>query len=69
MGLFNPFPFHVWQRERISLGSDVCAGTYRCTACGNKVKVASLDRLALRPRCYNHHWVAVSGGNAAQETG
>jgi Zn finger protein HypA/HybF involved in hydrogenase expression len=68
MGLFNPFPFHVWQTERIPIGSDAWAGTYRCMACGSKIKVASPDRLAPCPRCHSNSWVGVSGDNAAQDT-
>jgi Zn finger protein HypA/HybF involved in hydrogenase expression len=64
MGLFNPFPFQVWQTERIPIRSDAWAGTYRCMACSNEIKVASLDGLAPCPRCHSNTWVTVSGGDA-----
>jgi hypothetical protein len=31
--------------EPVPAGSDVSAGTYRCTSCGNQIEVASTEHL------------------------
>ena len=50
------------------VGSDVSAGTYRCTNCGNELGVQSVISL---PPCQNcdgpQSWEAVTGGDARED--
>ena len=50
------------------IGSDVSAGTYRCTNCGNEIQVQSVQSL---PPCPSgegpNHWEVVSGADSAQD--
>jgi Zinc-ribbon containing domain len=50
------------------VGSDVSAGTYRCTNCGNQIKVQSVESL---PPCSNcdgpQEWEAVSGRDSSED--
>jgi Zn finger protein HypA/HybF involved in hydrogenase expression len=50
------------------IGSDVSAGTYRCTNCGNEITVQSVDSLPPCPSCGGpNEWTTVSGGDSAQD--
>jgi predicted RNA-binding Zn-ribbon protein involved in translation (DUF1610 family) len=51
--------------EPIPAGSDVSAGTYRCTNCGNEMDVQSTQSLPPCPECSNGEWSSQSGGDAA----
>jgi hypothetical protein len=51
--------------EPIPSGSDVSAGTYRCTECGEEIKTGSVKSLPPCPQCSNNSWEAISGGDAA----
>jgi hypothetical protein len=52
----------------IPVGSDVSAGTYRCTNCGNEVGVQSVQSLPPCPKCDGPYaWQALSGGDAAED--
>lgn len=51
--------------QNIPAGSDVSAGTYRCTNCGNQIDVQSTQSLPPCPECNNGEWTAVTGGDAA----
>jgi Zn finger protein HypA/HybF involved in hydrogenase expression len=53
--------------EPIPSGSDVSAGTYRCTECGKEIKTASVKSLPPCPQCSNNSWEALSGGDAAED--
>ena len=53
--------------EPVPSGSDVSAGTYRCTSCGNQIEVASTQSLPPCPSCANGEWHTVSGGDSAQD--
>jgi Zn finger protein HypA/HybF involved in hydrogenase expression len=53
--------------EAIPAGSDVSAGTYRCTSCGNELKVESTESLPPCPECANGDWSAVSGGDSRED--
>jgi hypothetical protein len=50
------------------VGSDVSAGTYRCTNCGNELDVRSVSSV---PPCSNcegpQKWESVSGGDAQSD--
>jgi len=48
------------------IGSDVSAGTYRCTNCGNQITVQSVESLPPCPSCGGpNDWNAVSGADSA----
>ena len=51
----------------IPAGSDVSAGTYRCTNCGYELDVGSTKHLPPCPSCRNGEWHAMSGGDSAQD--
>jgi lipopolysaccharide biosynthesis regulator YciM len=51
----------------VPAGSDVSAGTYRCTKCGYELSVASTQHLPPCPSCSNGEWSTVSGGDAADD--
>jgi hypothetical protein len=56
-GMANPVPS----------GSDVSAGTYRCTNCGYELQVGSTKNLPPCPSCNNGHWNTESGGDAGSD--
>jgi Zinc-ribbon containing domain len=50
------------------IGSDVSAGTYRCTSCGYTLDVQSVDSLLPCPTCGGpNEWIPVSGGDREQD--
>jgi hypothetical protein len=51
----------------VPAGSDVSAGTYRCTNCGYELDVSSTKHLPPCPSCENGEWSTVSGGDAADD--
>src|SRR3954463_7853994 len=51
----------------VPAGSDVSAGTYRCTNCGNEMDVGSTKHLPPCPKCGNGQWNTVTGGDAADD--
>jgi predicted nucleic acid-binding Zn-ribbon protein len=51
----------------VPAGSDVSAGTYRCTNCGNQIDVQSTKHLPPCPECANGEWQAITGGDAADD--
>jgi predicted nucleic acid-binding Zn-ribbon protein len=51
--------------EPVPAGSDVSAGTYRCTNCGNTIDVGSSQSLPPCPSCNNGEWQSVSGATAS----
>jgi hypothetical protein len=53
--------------EPVPAGSDVSAGTYRCTNCGYELEVASTDHLPPCPECDNGEWASQSGGDSAAD--
>ena len=50
----------------VPAGSDVSAGTYRCTECGEQSEVDSTKHLPPCPSCGNRQWETVGGGDSAQ---
>jgi hypothetical protein len=50
------------------IGSDVSAGTYRCTNCGNQITVQSVESLPPCPSCGGpNDWNAVSGADSVED--
>jgi predicted RNA-binding Zn-ribbon protein involved in translation (DUF1610 family) len=53
--------------EPVPAGSDVSAGTYKCTKCGYELSVGSTNNLLPCPSCHNGHYRTVRGGDAAED--
>jgi predicted nucleic acid-binding Zn-ribbon protein len=53
--------------EPVPSGSDVSAGTYQCTNCGNEIDVDSTSHLPPGPNCGNGQWNTVTGGDSVQD--
>lgn len=53
--------------EPVPAGSDVSAGTYSCTNCGETIEVASVQSLPPCPKCQNGQWNTVSGGDSVDD--
>jgi hypothetical protein len=53
--------------EPVRAGSDVPAGTYACTACGDKLDVAFTRHLLPCPSCGNSRWHTLSGGDSIHD--
>jgi Zn finger protein HypA/HybF involved in hydrogenase expression len=53
--------------DPVPAGSDVSAGTYKCTNCGNELQVQSVQSLPPCPNCQNGSYTTVSGGDAAAD--
>ncbi len=51
--------------EPVPAGSDVSAGTYKCTNCGTTSGVGSTKHLPRCPSCGNGEYRTVSGGDSA----
>ena len=51
--------------QQVEAGSDVSAGTYKCTECGNELTVQSTESLPPCPECQNGSWETLSGGDSA----
>ena len=51
----------------VSAGSDVSAGTYRCTSCGTRLEVGSTKHLPSCPSCGNGEFEDVSGGEGVHD--
>jgi predicted nucleic acid-binding Zn-ribbon protein len=50
------------------IGSDVSAGTYRCTTCGSELQVGSTKHLPPCPECGGpNEWEAVTGADSADD--
>jgi predicted nucleic acid-binding Zn-ribbon protein len=53
--------------EPVPAGSDVSAGTYECTNCGNQIDVGSTKHLPPCPNCGNGQYNTVSGGDSRDD--
>jgi predicted nucleic acid-binding Zn-ribbon protein len=52
----------------VPIGSDVSAGTYRCTNCGHELQVQSVQSLPPCPECGGpNEWDTVTGADSAQD--
>jgi len=53
--------------DPVPAGSDVSAGTYRCTECGYDLAVQSTTHVPPCPKCGNGMYDTVTGGDSAQD--
>jgi Zn finger protein HypA/HybF involved in hydrogenase expression len=53
--------------DPVPAGSDVSAGTYRCTKCSYELSVQSTQHLPPCPSCGNGSWDTLSGGDSAKD--
>ena len=53
--------------EPVPAGSDVSAGTYKCTNCGNELSVDSTQSLPPCPECGKGEWQTQSGGDSTED--
>jgi lipopolysaccharide biosynthesis regulator YciM len=53
--------------EPVPSGSDVSAGTYKCTSCSYELSVGSTQHLPPCPSCQNPLWHTLTGGDAAED--
>ena len=53
--------------DPVPAGSDVSAGTYRCTKCGNELHVQSTKHLPPCPTCGNGQYTTQSGGDSVDD--
>jgi len=51
----------------VPAGSDVSAGTYRCTRCSSEIQVESEKHLPPCPKCGNGEYDTVSGGDSKDD--
>jgi hypothetical protein len=51
----------------VPAGSDVSAGTYKCTNCGYELEVGSTKNLPPCPSCHNGQYETLSGGDSVQD--
>lgn len=50
------------------IGSDVSAGTYRCTNCGNELDTRSVKSLPPCPQCGGpNDWIQLTGGDSGSD--
>jgi hypothetical protein len=53
--------------DPVPSGSDVSAGTYKCTNCGNELQVSSTQHLPPCPSCGNGEYNTVTGGDSVDD--
>ena len=51
----------------VPAGSDVYAGTYRCTNCDYELEVGSTEHLPPCPSCGNGEYETISGGDSRND--
>jgi predicted nucleic acid-binding Zn-ribbon protein len=51
----------------VPAGSDVSAGTCKCTNCGYDLQVASTELLPPCPSCGNGEYATITGGDSAND--
>jgi len=69
--LLVPQNMGIWEDATVAnpvpAGSDVSAGTYRCTNCGYELQVGSTKNLPPCPSCGNGQYDTVSGGDSKDD--
>jgi hypothetical protein len=53
--------------DPVPSGSDVSAGTYKCTNCGYELQVESTSSLPPCPSCSNGSFATLSGGDSVND--
>ena len=53
--------------DPISSGSDVSAGTYKCTNCGKELTTQSAESLPPCANCQGTSFEAISGGDSSED--
>lgn len=53
--------------EPVATGSDVSAGTYRCTNCGQELTTQSAESLPPCPNCEGTSFATVRGGDSVED--
>jgi predicted nucleic acid-binding Zn-ribbon protein len=53
--------------EPVPAGSDVSAGTYQCTNCGETIDLGSSQSIPPCPKCGNANWTTVRGGDSTRD--
>ena len=53
--------------EPVPAGSDVSAGTYKCTNCGYRLQTGSTKHLPPCPACHNGFWETITGGDSVDD--
>ncbi len=53
--------------DPVPAGSDVSAGSYRCTDCGYELQVQSTRSLPPCPSCNNGEYTALGGGDSKDD--
>jgi hypothetical protein len=70
-GSTRPSTPSIFEEDRMAnpvpAGSDVSAGTYKCTNCGYELDVGSTKNLPPCPSCHNGQYQTLSGGDSAQD--
>ena len=51
----------------VPAGSDVSAGTYQCTNCGNEIEMGSQAHIPPCPQCRDGEWETVTGGDSVHD--
>ncbi|MDO8998733.1 MAG: hypothetical protein Q7W45_03135 [Bacteroidota bacterium] len=54
------------KKDHVPSGSDVSAGTFECTKCGNVIKVQSISSLPPCGKCHNGDWKVLTGKGDAE---
>jgi Zn finger protein HypA/HybF involved in hydrogenase expression len=56
------------KKDYVPSGSDVSAGTFKCTNCGYKISIQSKTSLPPCPKCKNGSWkVCIGVGDAGSD--
>ena len=53
--------------EPVPTGSDVSAGSYRCTSCGSELTMQSKESLPPCPNCEGTSFATIRGGDSVDD--